>query len=222
MNETPLVVCKRAAGPITVDGLLTEASWAGAQPFTLCRTDTGSPARFRTEVRILWDDENLYVSFFCEDPDIWANMVVNDAPLWEEEVVEIFLDPNRSGNAYFELVVNPLNTLTDVFVLNRFGKFKPLRDWNAEGVQHAVVVDGDASDPLSADRSWTVECAIPFRELVTAPNIPPRSGDAWCANFYRIEQGYEWQEYTAWSPTGEVNYHHPERFGTIVFSPESA
>jgi len=222
MNDTPLVLCRRTAEQITVDGVLSERSWAAVEPVTLCRTDTGDAARFRTEVRLLWDDTYLYASFHCVDPDIWANMVLRDAPLWEEEVVEMFLDPNRSGNAYFEFVVNPLNTLTDVFVLNRWGQFKPLRDWNAEGVKHAVVVDGDPSDPLSEDRSWTMECAIPFRELVTAPNIPPKSGDSWRGNFYRIEQGYEWQEYTAWSPTGEVNFHHPERFGTIVFTSETA
>jgi len=95
-----------------------------------------------------------------------------------------------------------------------------MREWECEGIRHAVTVDGDPSDPESEDHSWTVEWAIPFDQLITAPNIPPRNGDSWHGNFYRIEQNSEGDEYTAWSPTGEINYHRPECFGTIVFSTE--
>jgi hypothetical protein len=222
MSDTPLTICKRTSEQIVIDGRLDEKSWAATDPMILRMTDTGEPARYRTEARVLWDDIYLYVAFHCIDVDIWANMRVYDAPLWEEEVVEFFLDPTCTGRTYFELVINPLNVLTDVFVLNRYGKFKPLRDWNADGLRHAVTVDGDPTDPHSTDRSWTVECAVPFDQLVTADNIPPRSGDAWRGNFYRIEQGSDWQEYTAWSPTGEINFHHPEHFGTMVFSMDEA
>ena len=221
MSNLPLYVCRRATDKIVVDGRLDEPTWDRAETFSLRMTNTGAEPRLRTDVRALWDDTYFYVAFHCSDNDIWANMTEHDAPLWEEEVVEVFLDPAMLGTAYFELVVNPLNVLTDVFVVNlgnRERVFQPLRGWECEGIQHAVDVDGNPSDPDSKDTSWTVEMAIPFEQLVTAPNIPPKVGDTWRGNFYRIEQNAEGDEYTAWSPTGAINYHVSDAFGTIVFA----
>jgi len=221
MSNLPLYICHRATDKIVIDGRLDEASWNRAETFSLRMTDSGATPRLRTDVRALWDDTYLYVTFHCLDNDIWANMTEHDAPLWEEEVVEVFLDPAKLGTAYFELVVNPLNVLTDVFVVNlgnRERVFQPLRAWECKGILHAVDVDGDPSNPDSVDTSWTVEMAIPFDQLVTAPNIPPKVGDTWRGNFYRIEQNAEGDEYTAWSPTGAINYHVSDAFGTIVFA----
>jgi len=223
MTETPLYLCRRAAGPITIDGRLDEPSWRKAEAMSLRLTDTGEAPKLTTEVRALWDETYLYVGFHCTDTDIWATMTEHDQPLWDEEVVEVFLDPGHVATAYFELVVNPLNVLTDTFVLNRGARklhFQPMREWECAGVRHAVVVDGQPNERDTVDRSWTVEFAVPFDQLITAPNIPPKNGDAWRANFYRIEQGRDATEYTAWSPTGEINYHHPECFGTLVFASE--
>ena len=221
MPGNPVYLCKRTTGPISVDGRLDEGDWAAAAAVRLVLTDTGAPPKLGTLVRALWDDVYLYVGFECRDTDIWATMTGHDMPLWDEEVVEVFLDPAHLATAYFELVVNPRNALTDVFVLNRGARkllFQPMREWECTGVRHAVSLDGDLENRTSVDRSWSAELAIPFDQLVTAPNIPPKAGEAWKANFYRIEQGRDATEYTAWSPTGEINYHHAERFGTLVFS----
>jgi len=223
MSGNRLYICHRTAGPIAIDGRLDEADWRAADAMTLVLTDTGSTPKLRTDVRALWDDTYLYVGFHSVDTDIWATMTGHDQPLWDEEVVEVFLDPGRIETAYFELVVNPLNVLTDVFVLNRGARkllFQPMREWECVGVRHAVSVHGDPTSRTSRDHWWTVEFAIPFDQLVTAPHIPPSSGEVWKANFYRIERGRDATEYTAWSPTGEINYHHPECFGALVFAGE--
>lgn len=223
MPGNPVYLCRRTTGQIAVDGRLDEPDWRAAEPAPLVLTDTGEAPKLSTEVRALWDDKHLYVGFRCEDTDVWATMTGHDQPLWDEEVVEIFLDPGHVATAYFELVINPLNVLTDVFVLNRGARkllFQPMREWECAGIIHAVTVDGDPARRGTADRSWSVECAIPFDQLVTAPSIPPNVGDVWKGNFYRIEQGRDAIEYTAWSPTGEINYHHPECFGALVFSGE--
>ena len=68
----------------------------------------------------------------------------------------------------------------------------------------------------------SVEMAIPFADMLTAPHIPPRAGDVWRANFYRIDRAEDGDEYSAWSPTLRRNYHTPERFGALVFSGEEA
>jgi hypothetical protein len=62
--------------------------------------------------------------------------------------------------------------------------------------------------------------ALPLEDVVTAPNIPPKPGDRWHINFYRVEKLPE-RAGLAWSPTGR-DYHRTERFGEIVFSDRHA
>ena len=64
-----------------------EAAWKGAGPITW------GAERYRTTFRALWADQALYVRFDSVDPDPWHTMTTRDAHLWEEEVIEIFLDP---------------------------------------------------------------------------------------------------------------------------------
>ncbi len=220
MEETPLYVCRRAIDKIAVDGRLDEASWGGAEAFALSDTVTGRPPKQPTEVRAMWDDDYLYVGFHSVDTDAWATMRDREDPLWDEEVVEVFVDADGDGVGYAEYEINPLGTLLDIYVLNRDGRIRILYDREEEGIRHATVVDGDPTRRDTNDRSWTVEWAIPFSEFLTAPNIPPRNGDAWKINFYRIDRPGADVEYSAWSPTGIARFHVPSRFGTIVFSTE--
>ena len=71
-------------------------------PVPLLRNQDGAAPRFETTARLLWDASYLYVGFACEDTRIYATMTDHDAPLWEQEVVEVFVDANRDGIGYVE------------------------------------------------------------------------------------------------------------------------
>jgi hypothetical protein len=150
-------------------------------------------------------------------------MTERDAPLWDEEVVEIFLDANRDKIGYVEIEVNPLNTLVDLYVLNRPPHpMQTLFGWDSAGIRHAVSVDGDPRQPDSRDRAWSAEMALPWEDFLTAPHLPPHAGDSWRMNLYRIDQfqsqsGLGQQELYAWSPTRCETFHVPQCFGKIVF-----
>ena len=217
MDTRPIYTCYRAAGPISVDGRLDEPSWQAAEPIHLVRTEAGTAPRFPTVARMLWDDRFFYVGFECIDPDIWGTVTEHDGPMYEEEVVEVFIDANGDGISYAEFEVNPLNVTLDVFLLNRNGRRQSLFDWESPEWLHAVTVDGHLNQRDKADRSWTVEMAIPLADLLLAPHIPPLDGDVWRVNLYRIDRHAEGDEYSAWSPTWAINYHVPSRFGEVVF-----
>ncbi|MBC7316120.1 MAG: hypothetical protein H5T70_06850, partial [Chloroflexi bacterium] len=68
----PEYVCMRASGPIVVDGRLDEPDWGKAVPVELRLADSGGRPRQRTVARLLWDDDHLYVGFYCEDTSIWG------------------------------------------------------------------------------------------------------------------------------------------------------
>ena len=210
--------CQYTSAPITIDGTLDDAAWQRAAVAQLGRNQDGSRPRFETSARLLWDDKYLYVGFACEDRQIYATMTERDAPLWDEEVVEIFVDANRDQIGYVEIEVNPLNALVDLYVLNRTPyPMRSLFGWDSDGMQHAVSVDGDPRRQDTADRAWSAEMAIPWEDFLTAPNLPPQAGDVWRMNLYRIDQYKGQQELYAWSPTHCETFHVPQRFGEIVF-----
>ena len=217
--EHPSYTCRYTKTPITVDGKLDDPAWETAVAVRLVRNEDGAEPRFETTARLLWDDNHLYVGYHCQDSQIYATMTTRDAPLWEEEVVEIFLDANRDQIGYVEIEVNPLNALVDLYVLNRPPyPVNPLFCWDSSGIQYAVSVDGDPRRLDSQDRAWSAEIALPWEDFLTAPHLPPRAGDVWRMNLYRIDQYQGQQELYAWSPTRCETFHVPQRFGEIVFA----
>src|SRR5260370_33531940 len=75
-------VCHRAAGPITIDGKLDEAAWQAVpwtDDFVDIEGDRKPKAGFRTLVKMLWDEDNLYIPAGLEEPHDWARRTKLDA-----------------------------------------------------------------------------------------------------------------------------------------------
>lgn len=223
-GDLPSYECRFVAAPPVVDGRLDDPAWNRASTVELSLSDGNGPPRRPTTVRAVWTETHLYLSFHCLDEDIWAGHTEHDAKLYEEEVVEVFLNENGDRKAYVELEVSPNNTSFDVLIINPGGgrKFKSMLDYACDGWKTAVTVDGTLgqarSDQAGDDKSWTVEMAIPFDQLILAPNHPPKPGDRWCWNIFRIDRGGKHGEFTAWSPPLKPSFHTPERFGSLYFA----
>lgn len=213
--QSPVYEVARTGVPIKVDGKLDEASWAKAAGAKFINNSDGSPAAQETEARILYDDKYLYFSFRSADENVWATLRRRDQRLWEEEVVEVFLQADASQPSYIELEVNPLGTMLDIYLLD---VRKPLRyeSWNSEKLRWAVRVDGTV-DGKGGDRGWTCELALPLEDVATAPRLPPRAGDRWRMNLYRMEVRPV-AALLAWSPTRKDDFHLPAMFGWLVFT----
>jgi hypothetical protein len=202
--------------PIEVDGRPDEEAWrqAAALRFVHSIDGTPAPASLETRAKVLYDDAYLYFAFENADPNVWSTFTERDQHLWTEEVVEVFLQPDPAHPAYIELEVNPLGTMLDIFLIDVREPI-PYASWNSAGLRWAVSVDGSV-DGEAGDTGWSVEIALPVEEAVTAPHRPPRPGDRWRANFYRVESRPA-RAGLAWSPTLVGDFHRPERFGELVF-----
>lgn len=194
-SESPLphYMVRQAGGEISVDGRLDEFDWATApqiDAFTRILNDYGRIAN-PTRARMLWDDEALYVAYACRDADMWALFTEEDDPMWSEEVVEVFIDPDGDGLDYLELEVNPLNAVVDLHIGRIHPEWVSDKDWDILGLETAVQTVGTVNDSTDVDGGWTVEIAIPWAAF--APTIAgggkPRVGDRWRLNLYRIERG---------------------------------
>jgi hypothetical protein len=204
--------CKKINEEIRLDGNIGKPVWSNATEAKLLETEFGGNPSQKTTVKVLWNEEYLYIGFKCEDDEIIATYTEYNDPLYLEEVVEVFIDDNLDFKSYAEFEVNPLNTLLYYNILNDLkGNFKKFA--RVDKIVHTAVLRQDEQN------SWSVEIAIPFSEFVTSKNNPPIAGDKWFVNFYRIDRRKSGEdEYSAWSLTGKINFHLPEKFGEMIFT----
>ena len=91
---------------------------------------------------------------------------------------------------------------------------------NLEGLKLATALRGTLNAPLDKDQGWSLEVAIPLRELEPlAPAAGPKAGDQWRINFNRWDGTEPDRRLSQWSDSGLVatDPHNPKRFGTITF-----
>ena len=231
-------VCYRAAGPITLDGKLDDAAWKAAPwtaDFVDIEGDRRRKPRFRTRVKMLWDDKCLYIGAELEEPHVQGSYTRRDSYIFHEDNdFEVFLNPDGNNHNYAELEMNALNTVWDLHLK------KPYRDggkaedkWDIPGLKTAVHVNGTLNNPRDLDKGWTIEIAIPWeivRALNDKPARAPRDGDQWRFNFSRVEWSFDIvdgkyvrrkdrrEDNWVWSPQGVVNMHQPETWGYVQFS----
>ncbi|NBD23864.1 carbohydrate-binding family 9-like protein [Paenibacillus glycinis] len=183
--------------------------WDDIATVELSDVVTGEAPALRTAVQACWTGAELRFRFACEDDHVVANMTGHDDPLYEEDVVELFLDELGTGMEYFEIEVSPRNVVFDARIRNDAHGAKTIElDWHAAGMETAVREEG-------ATRIY--EIAIPFANFARVP----AAGTAWRWNAYRIDEDRTGvRHYWAWRPTGAVDYHIPRCFGTLLFEAE--
>jgi hypothetical protein len=103
----------RTRGPIAVDGRLDEADWKAA-PRSPRFSDLvrGRPGIHDTRAAVLWDAANLYVGYWVEEPFVEGTLTERDSLVYTNNDVELFV---AGRDAYYELEVNSLGTLYEVF-----------------------------------------------------------------------------------------------------------
>jgi len=191
-------VCRRAAGPIAVDGRLDERAWQDAD-WTEVFGDIEGPAkpapRYRTRAQMLWDDRYLYIGAYLEEPHVWATLTARDSIIFQDNDFEVFIDPDGDSHAYYELEMNALNTVWDLLLVKPYRDGGPaVHSWDIQGLLTAVRVMGTLNDPSDRDKAWTVEIALPFavlRECIPGKPERPAPGEQWRVNFSRVEYQVE-------------------------------
>ncbi|HEX4644454.1 MAG TPA: carbohydrate-binding family 9-like protein, partial [Verrucomicrobiae bacterium] len=82
----------QAGQPVKIDGHLDEQCWKLA-PRSPRFTDiiTGGPTMYDTRAAVLWDDKNLYVAYWVEEPDVAATFTEHGSPIYYNNDVEVFI-----------------------------------------------------------------------------------------------------------------------------------
>lgn len=171
-RELPVTRAMRIATPIRLDGRLDEAAW-GRAPVTNIRTQIdpleGQPASQRTDVRVLYDDEALYVGARLHDSGaVSSRLGRRDMNLGDSDWFGVMLDSYHDHRTAFGFDVNPAGVQRD--------EVKTIEDddnsWDAVW-RVATSVDSGG---------WTAEYRIPFNQL----RFRPDSALTWGVQFERI------------------------------------
>ncbi|NUN93333.1 MAG: DUF4838 domain-containing protein [Verrucomicrobiae bacterium] len=169
----------------------------------MVRTDDGQPYAVATTVRLLADDERLYLRFDIREPRmdrLVSAIAQRDGPVWNDDAVEIFLDPANHRKTCYHLLVNPTGAVADLRHLGDRAEIS----WDA----------GATVATRRGKEGWEVVATISYAALdVKATPLP---GDVWSANFARAHRAATPSANLAWSPTFGLFYK-PERFGELIF-----
>ncbi len=157
-----------------VDADLSDAVWAKApvlSEFYQLEPQEGAPGSERTELRILYDENNLYFAVHAYDREpgkITAKVKARDGGIDIDDIIRIYIDPNSTRRDGYIFEINPLGSRREGLIQNNHDV---LYEWDTLWEAKAkIVADG-----------WVAEAAIPMRSLSYA-----RGRTDWGFDFFRL------------------------------------
>lgn len=208
----PFAQIPRAETPIVVDGSTGEQAWSRALSLSSFIVLNGEHrALQRTETRVVYDAANLYIAFRCEDKDPSSAVPVvterDDPRIYDEDNVEIYVDPVGDKRSYVHVVVNRGGAFLD-----EIGRQDPkAKDWSG-----LLVATGPDT------WGWEVELAIPLAEV----GLSGVEGSRFTMNVARNRirlgaDGKRTEENSSWNLC-RGSLRDPSSFGEMVFSSRPA
>ncbi len=199
-SEAPRATAARLNGTIRVDGHLSETEWRSAQPltqFTQLDPQEGRPATERSDIRILYDDEALYIGAMLYDRHATRGRLGRrDMNMSASDWLTVILDTSHDHRTAVGFEVNPLGVRRDQTrsPSNEDDSWEPV--WE---VQTSVT-----------DSGWVAEMRIPFSQL----RFTGRSDLEWGLQVERsIARN---QEFSVWSFTPREQPGGIPRFGHLT------
>lgn len=166
----------RIAKPIIVDGRVDDEVYGQVIAIgDLVQQEPleGQPATEKTEIWLLYDDENIYVAARCWDShperEIAKEMRRDHTGVFDNEFFQIILDTFHDKRNGFSFLINLSGGLADAYVTDE-RDFN--RDWN-------TIWDAKTA---RFDQGWSTEIVIPFKSL----RYQAGREQVWGANFKRF------------------------------------
>ncbi|HEV2148623.1 MAG TPA: DUF5916 domain-containing protein [Longimicrobiaceae bacterium] len=197
----PRVQAVERTAPVVLDGRLDEEVWRtapAATDFVQMEPDEGKPATQRTEIRLVYDPEALYIGARMFDSlgaaGVRTRLARRDQST-ESDRLEFVFDTYHDHSGRTVLTINPSGVKGDA------GQASPYADpsWDP------VWVAATRIDSLG----WTAELKIPFSQL----RFPRDSVQTWGMQVWRYTQRLN--ELSMWSPWGRREQGGPARFGHV-------
>jgi len=189
-----------------IDGVLDEPMWAEIEPITdfvqRDPVDGGVPSE-RTEVRIAYDEDNLYFGFMMYDSEpegIRAHVLQRGGMIGLDDHIVIGLDTFKDRRNGYIFEMNSFGTQDDALFTD-----EEIQDWNWEGVYH--------SEARITEEGWTLEVAIPFTTIRFPREEVLEMGLLFYRSIRRKNETVFWPHLPA---TYRGRYAQSSQYGTLV------
>lgn len=215
--------CLYTRQAIKTDGLLNEPAWEKAETLSFVLPVTHKKPLSRTEGKLLWDNNYLYVGFKAYDKDIWSYFKERDSTTCDEDVLEVFIKTDPGKDPYYNFEINALGTVYDAFNIKRGAggsDHHRWSRWNCRGLKVGVKIEGTLNNPEDEDEYWQLEVAIPFSSLSTLKGKRPKPGDRWLFHLARYDYSVylpDGVELSSCAPLSAVSFHKYEDWISLKF-----
>lgn len=196
--------------------------WKKTEWTLLTKLDKGGQP-YESKFKILSSPTGIYLLFHGEDNKITTKDYKDFENIFNGDVFEVFFHPDPEVPVYFEYEVNQLDKELILAISNK--KELGYTSWaprhregnNGIGIKKSVHVVGGEKQIDGTIQSWSTEIFFPFGSLGLMPNVPPKSGDIWNANFCRLDYDSGEMVKWSWAPTIEKSFHELEKFRSLKF-----
>jgi hypothetical protein len=231
-NASNDVIAKYTAEPIKIDGKMNEKAWAAAPAYDLVlplksfstlpesqQKHLGSKLQEKGSVKVLWDENYIYVAAEFEDSDVMNEGKEDQSHFYSTgDLIEVFLKP-AGENYYWEIYGTPNNKKTWYFFPSR-GRivFPACASYLPKDLSVATSVDGTLNNWRDKDKGCIIELAIPIKEL-TAYGAKLDNSANWTVMFgrYNYSAYLNKIELTAYPLLSNVNFHICEEYAKLRF-----
>ena len=185
--DRPNFKIERAPQPPRIDGVLDDEAWQ-REPLELGEWLSYNPNRgdkmppaLRTEVRIAYDDRNLYFAFHCIDnePDKIRTNIARRDSAFNDDWVAISLDSANTGQTAYHLFSNPSGSQMDALNTSSSGE-----QFDADFVWYSV-------GKITPD-GYVVEIQVPLQSLRFSSGDNVKMGILFFRKVSRNGVSYSW------------------------------
>jgi hypothetical protein len=180
----------RTAQPPAIDGVLDDATWSGIGPMPTGEWKSYNPSRgdlmpdiYRTDVKVTYDDRNIYFAFHCHDNEpgkIRTNVAKRDSA-FNDDWLAVSLDSAGTGQSAYHLFTNPSGSQMDALNTSASGE-----QFDADMLWHSAA--------QKTSDGYTVEVQIPLQTLRFNGGDAVRMGLVFFRKISRTGVSYAWPE----------------------------
>ncbi len=212
----------RTTKPSKLEGNWSGGVWAGVDALEIKHWTGNEPEhKPKTQAKLLYDDNYIYVIFRVEDKYVRAAAKGYQGSVYLDSCAEFFFTPAADiSQGYFNIEMNCGGTMLFMHQIVRGKDRIPVSDKDCDKIKiyhsEPKIVEPEKPQPTV----WIIEYRVPFAVLEKyAPVTRPASGVEWRANFYKCADKTSHPHWLSWSVIDlpRADFHRPEFFGILAF-----
>lgn len=211
-----------------IDGSWESAAWKDIPALEIaCYRQESSAHRPKAECKLLYDRECIYGIFRVEDRYVRCIHTEFQSEVYKDSCVEFFVQPKGTNN-YFNFEFNCGGALLASYVTDptriagRVKEFTPLEPVDDLQIRRYSSLPRIIEQEINHPITWLLGFSIPFTVMEKYSGMPaPAPLEIWRANFYKCGNDTSHPHWGSWSAVHELNFHLPDDFGQIQFSPNN-